>query len=273
MKLTAASAMTLLLTDLTLYAAPEAATYVSSLDLSPGIPIITRLKPPDRSYLSQMMTIRKQFLLNEATNFLEALDSIGKHGQVVMMAAGASPLSIQLAATFSTAQIWDVGNYFMKEKAEQLGGKLANIHFIESEITDIDDWSDRLHFTGFDPTLPSLFVLESMYIYMKPEEMKSIVCKAKEMNAIMCGDYMINPGKLIPMALDSLKQLFDALQGIADLNKMRSYSRLEFATLLDTCGYRDLRFFPLSAIQRERTGDPAPFMNESGSPIEMWAVR
>jgi O-methyltransferase involved in polyketide biosynthesis len=273
MKLTPSAAMQLQLTDRGIYASPRAVEYLSKLDFSSSEEIVNRFNPETKSYVIQMMTCRKHFLVKESSDFLEACQAMGRQGQVVLMAAGASPLSIHLADSFPKAQVWDISRDFMDEKRSMVEPSLPNLHFIQAEVTDTSEWSEELHFTGFDPTQPSLFVLESLYFYMKSEDLRSVVCKVKELGGILCGDYMMQPEQVSESARNSIRSSFEAMRELADISRMRYYSRLELASLLDYCGYRDLRFVTLADIQRDRSGSALPFKNENGSPIEMWAVR
>ncbi|MFM2136220.1 MAG: hypothetical protein RL021_1620 [Bacteroidota bacterium] len=273
MKLTPAAAITLRLTDLKLYNSPYAVEYLSRLDLSSADDIIARLSPDVRSYMEQLMTSRKYYLRKEAFDFLEACSAAGKTGQLILLGAGNSPLAIHLAENFPQSMVWDIAMNLSPEKSAFSGSLLPHLHLIDCVVTNDEEWADRLHFTGFDPTQPSLFVLENLYFYISSQEMRGIICRARQLNGILSGDFMLNQASVSDLARTALRATFDALKGNADFGSMRFYSRLEFASLLDVCGYRDIRFQPISRIQLQRTGSPAPFETENGSPIEMWSVR
>jgi len=273
MKISSTSALVLLWSDLSLYQGKAARDFVSTLELSAADPILAKVDGEARVMHTHAVSCRKRFMWKEASGFLEACSANGRTGQVLILAAGISPLSIDLAERFPGSRIWDIDLYQMEEKASRITAPLENLRFLTADITDVQAWSRQLKAGEFDQRQPTLIILEGINYYIKTEQLLDILRWAHANNAILCGDFVLPPSQVQESTRRFPKEVFEIVKEEAALDFILFYSRQEFTELLETAGYRDIRFTPLKTIQEERTGSEAPFQEPNTAWIELWTVR
>lgn len=273
MKISSTSALVLLWSDLALYEGAAARDFVANLDFSSADPIMSRIDEEARIMHTHAVSCRKRFMWKEATAFLQACSENGTVGQVVILAAGVSPLSLDLSERFPGSRLWDIDLYQMEEKSKGLTMPLENLRFITADITDVDSWDRKLKAEAFDQRRPTLIILEGINYYIRTEQLLDILRWAHEHNAVLCGDFVLSPSLVKESTRRFPKEVFEIVKEVAGLEFIRFYSRQEFIELLEAAGYRDLRFTPLKTIQKERTGSEIPFQEPDSAWIELWTAR
>ncbi|MFM2206985.1 MAG: hypothetical protein RL213_960 [Bacteroidota bacterium] len=273
MKISSTSALVLKWSDTSVYKSAAAVSFLSGLDFSAADEILRRMDEESNRMHTEAVSNRKRFFWKETSDFLEACAASGKTGQVVILAAGISPLSIDLADRFPGSRVWDIDLYLMEEKAALVGEALPNLRFITADITDIPDWRSQLIATDFDPDRPSIFVLEGINYYISTDDLFEILHWVNGLGAMACGDFVLPPSVVHASTRRFPKEVFDVVREVAGLDFIQFYRRPEFIRLLETAGYKDIRFTALKSVQEERTGSPDPFREAGTEWIELWTAR
>jgi len=157
MKISATSTLVLNWTDSNLWQSRETVNYNQQLDLSEGEPLFKLFSEEETFMHTQAVSGRKYFMKKRVLGFLEELRNQGESGQVIILAAGLAPLSVEIASLFPTCRVFDVDKFLMDEKKELINGKPSNIEFIECDITDLTVFRDKLLNHNFQLDKPTAY--------------------------------------------------------------------------------------------------------------------
>ncbi|MFM8718757.1 MAG: hypothetical protein ACKOFH_04355, partial [Chthoniobacterales bacterium] len=127
--ISATSALVLNWTDPKIWQSPLTAEYMRELDLSEGQSLLERFSEVENLMHTQTVSCRKFFVRKTVCNFLGQLQREGRSGQVVILAAGLAPMSVEIASLFPSSAVFDVDLHNMDEKRKLLGDRLSNIAF------------------------------------------------------------------------------------------------------------------------------------------------
>ena len=106
--------------------------------------MLERFSEEENFMHTQTVSCRKFFVKKTVCDFLERLQHEGRSGQVVILAAGLAPMSVEIASLFPESTVFDVDLHNMREKQVLLGGRVPNIAFCECDITDVEKL-DAIH--------------------------------------------------------------------------------------------------------------------------------
>jgi len=120
--ISATSALVLNWTDPKIWQSPLASKYMRDLDLSEGQSLLERFSAEENLMHTQTVSCRKFFVRKTVCDFLERMRHEGKSGQVLILAAGLAPMSVEIASLFPESAVFDVDLHNMCEKQELLGG-------------------------------------------------------------------------------------------------------------------------------------------------------
>jgi len=90
----------------------NARDYFNRLNLSAADNLLKLFDEKENFMHTQAVSNRKFFVRKCAVEFLEK----NKDGQVVILAAGIAPLSVDLASLFPESTIFDIDKYLMRDK-------------------------------------------------------------------------------------------------------------------------------------------------------------
>ena len=265
MKISATSTLVLNWTDHNVWQSEETFIYSSKLDLSEGEPLFKLFSDEETFMHMQAVSGRKYFMKQRITLFLEDLKNQGKSGQVIILAAGLAPLSIEIASLFPSSRLFDVDQYLMAEKKDLVNGNPSNIEFIECDITDIDALSENLLKHGFKADEPTIAVMEGIIYYLPTVSFKNILSFLNSNNMVFAGDFCLKPELVSEKTRYYLTDVFSKIKAEVQLDFINFYSPEEITTLLSDAGYKNIHVSNMQQIQEERVGETHPFTEKNSS--------
>jgi len=272
MRISATSALVLNWTDPSVWTTDRARAYFSKLDLSEGDVMKRQFGAGDHAIQRETITNRKHFMRNEAVTFLEAQARAGRHGQVLILAAGLAPLSVELGVLFPKARIFDVDKYGMTEKKALVNDPSLPVQYIDCDITDHAAMSAKLKACGFDTRQPALAVLEGIIYYLTIDEMAGLLHHLHDERIAVAGDFCLDEASVDEKTRPYLVRVFDIITRAIGMTDVRLYSEVSLRTLLAGAGYDRIRFHNMRDIQRDRSGGTGPFPASDSAWIRLYAA-
>ena len=175
-ELSATSAYVLLLSGKESYPLSDANGYFDCLDLTPG-----------KSYFDNCFKIwphydqvikNRKFTINKiCSSFFEQSTD---NRQVIILAAGLAPLSLELALAFSSVNIFDTDRSFMDLKLNLMNrlhtdsSVLERIKCVSADIRNPELLHKSLVENGWNPSKPSLIVAEGISYYIEKTDLYNI---------------------------------------------------------------------------------------------------
>lgn len=263
MKISATSALVLNWTDFKLWESEKAFAYQTQLDLSEGEGLYKMFSEDESYYHKQAVSGRKFFMKEQVFNFLKNLDEHEETGQVIILAAGLAPLSIEIAAKFPSCKIFDIDKYLMIEKMEIVNKNPPNIEFIVADISDLNSIKDNLISHNYDFDKPTIAVMEGIIYYLTLDDFKNILNFLKYHNIVFCGDFCLKPELINDKTRIYLTEVFRKIQDVVKLDFISYYSKDEINQILKGAGFNNINFSNMQQIQEKRTGEIFPFVEEN----------
>lgn len=265
MKISATSALVLNWTDEALWQSAGALSYTARLDLSEGARLHGRFSEEEKYMHTQAVSGRKYFMKHRALGFLQELANRDKTGQVIVLAAGLAPLSVEIASLFPSCRVFDVDKYLMEDKKKTVNCTPSNIEFIECDITDAEALGEKLNSAGFDRNIPSIAILEGIIYYLPLEGLKNVLRFLRRNNAALACDICLRPEMVNPRTRTCLTEVFRKIREEIRLGFINYYSPEEMSGFLKEAGYGPVSISNMRQIQKARTGDEYPFTQEDSS--------
>ena len=168
------SALVLLWGGKEAYKSKLAQKYLEQIDLSSGHELFNECNKVWKHY--------NEILRNRKYGIFSLTESILRHypeSQVIILAAGIAPLSLDIIEKFPQAKIFDIDidNMPLKKKLfdEVSEGKFkSRIEFIESDITDKKILIESLTKHGWDKNKKSIIIAEGISYYITEDELWNI---------------------------------------------------------------------------------------------------
>lgn len=165
------SALVLLWGGKEAYKSKLAQKYLEQLNLSSGYELYNECSKIWEHY-NEILRNRKFGVFN----FVESILSEDSDYQVVILAAGIAPLSLDIIERFPDAKVFDIDieNMQMKKKLfhEVSEGRFNNsVQFIESDITNKDILKQSLVNHGWDKNKKSIVIAEGISYYITEDEL------------------------------------------------------------------------------------------------------
>ena len=153
------------------YKSKLAKKYMENLDLETGQELYKNCSAVWEHY-HEIIKNRKFGVFN----FLESILSQDQNYQVIILAAGIAPLSFDIHEKFPLTKIFDTDIENMsikKELYEEIAGKEVSekIKFIQTDITDKNNFKTALIQNGWDENKRSIVVAEGISYYLSEEEL------------------------------------------------------------------------------------------------------
>lgn len=267
MLISATSALVLHFTSKEIWKSKNAQKYFDGLDLSESNDLLNKFDEQERYMNTQSVTNRKYFVRKYILEFLTSCQN--KNGQVIILAAGIAPLSVEIASLVPESLIFDVDKYSMTEKERYLNNICPNIKFIECDITDLGILKEKLIQSGWNPENPAVLVMEGIVYYLLENDLKNIFRFFANHHFLMITDFALKTEytnlKNRIFGLEVFRKIKDAV----GLDFVNFYEPLYFMKLVEDCGFKNSKRFNMDEIQFERTGDKKPFDFEDSGWISM----
>jgi O-methyltransferase involved in polyketide biosynthesis len=265
MLISATSALVLNWTSKEIWKSKNAQDYFDGLDLSEGEALYKEFDVVENHMLTQAITNRKYFVRKHAMAFLDNSRNERMNGQLIILAAGISPLSVEIASFFPETTVFDVDKYSMNEKQQYLNNICANIQFIECDITDMALLKDGLIQHGWIPAHPTLVVLEGIVYYLSETDLRNVLTFFASYKTHLIGDFVLKPEYVYEKNRVYGVEVFRKIKESVGLDFVNFYAPDQFMAMLKECGFAQAKRFMMDEIQFERTGKKAPFdFSESG---------
>lgn len=272
MKISATSALVLNWTAPDVWATPAAVSYSNRLDLSESQKLLARFSEEEQYMHLQAVSNRKFFVRERAIDFITLCLKKEATPQVIILAAGIAPLSIELSALFPQARIFDTDKYLMQEKEHFLEGTLPGIRFIDCDITDLEKLDSQLRANGWDPEQPSIIIMEGITYYLPQPALKDILSYFAPYGAALAGDFALEPGIVDESARVLGTALFRKIKEAIELEHIQYYEPAHFAALMQECTFSPLERTLISDIQVAFRGTATPFSGNEPCWISMFSV-
>ncbi len=269
MLISATSALVLNWTSKEIWETKNAREYFNSLDLSEGKPLYNAFEAIENYMLTQAITNRKYFVRNNTVEFLREFEHEKKNGQVIILAAGISPLSVEIASLFPKTTVFDVDKYAMPEKEKYLKNICPNIKFIECDITNIDLLKTKLTQFGWDTGTPTIVVIEGIIYYLLETDLKNILVFFANHKARLIADFVLKPECVHVKNRIFGVEVFRKISEMIGLEFLNFYEPDYFMALVEECGFKNPKRHKMDEIQKERTGQKDPFDFEEPAWVSM----
>ena len=260
MKISATSTLVLNWSDQNLWQCQDTLVYNAQLDLSEGEPLFKLFSEEETFMHKQAVSGRKFFMKKKVFGFLQELSKEEKSGQVIILAAGLAPLSVEIASYFTACSVFDIDKFLMDDKKGLVNGNPSNIEFIECDITDLKSLSDNLVKHNFSFNKPSIVVMEGIIYYLPTDSFKNILHFLKKNNFAFAGDFCLKPELVNEKTQFYLTDVFRKIKEEVKLDFINFYSVEEITALLKEAGYENVIISNMQQIQKERVGDKHPFL-------------
>ena len=163
-QLSPTSALVLLWAEKDSYHGQIAKRFFDTLDLSSGRPLLHEMNEI-WSHYDQVIKNRKFGVWDYVNGFIEKNTPL----QVVCLGGGLDPISIQVAETFSTANVFDVDLHNMDLKSEialSIGAP-SNLQFVTADVADGELLCRSLASAGWKKEKKSLVIAEGLSYYIQ----------------------------------------------------------------------------------------------------------
>lgn len=236
--------------------------YFDSLDLSGADKLLKKFNAEENNLQTQMLHNRKFFVRKYVVDFLEKYKKENISAQVIILAAGIDPLSVEIASLYPHSKVFDVDKYAMNEKEKHLDNVCKNIHFIEADITNIQLLKQTLTANDWNEDEPCLLIMEGIIYYLHEDDFKNILTFfADHVSAFVC-DFGIKAE-----CIDAKDKFFGEMVcskiiETAGIEFMNRFEPQYFLQLLKQCGFKNPEKTTMAQIQQQRTGKSFPFEGE-----------
>jgi O-methyltransferase involved in polyketide biosynthesis len=253
------SALVLNWTSRDTWTSKNALDYFDRLDLSAADPLYNKFNKDMHFIQCQMLSNRKYFIRNAALAFLKQCKTQLIYGQVIILAAGIDPLSVELASLFPGSLVFDVDKFSLEDKEACLSLLCPNIKFVQCDITQIDLLEARLVEKGWNKNQQTFLVLEGITYYLTEYDLKNILTFFATHLSRMACDFGLLPANVHEASRTIGIEIVHKIKESVNLPFMNCYDPGYFMDLLRQCGFEDAERINMAIVQMERTGSQMPF--------------
>jgi len=246
--------------------------FVHQLDLSSGNTLYDKCHSVCNWY-DEVILNRKSFIKHLIE---QELCAAKQEYQLVFLAAGKSPLPIEILLTYSSKvyRVFEVDVSGMEEKKrlylELFPEFLEKLKCIDADIasTDILGVLDSPDF-GYRHDLPSIILMEGISYYLRKQELKNIIASfGWEKESIFIIEYLV-PYQCVGRARRSIpKEIFKIIQDDCGLDGITSYTKEELRSLFRQKGGDLITSYSMADMELARTGVNAYFKKPGDGWIE-----
>jgi hypothetical protein len=260
-ELGATSALVLLWSGPELYASREAQEYWRKLDLSEGEEIHKRCNNVWGNY-GEVIKNRKWKILQTSKQILAGEDIT----QVVIVAAGFSPMGIELASLFPQSCVFEVDKSNMEAKS-RLCASVRNLSCLSADITDREQCRNTLLAHGWNPTRPTLLIFEGISYYITAAQAADVWGLFSSSGSLCLFEYLVPQEQIAAHRRSIPDEIFETILNYCGIGT--PITRWSRELLGQKRGVRVLQCHTLSDIERERTGQASTFSRSEDGWIEV----
>lgn len=265
LKIAATSALVLNWTSPSVWKTEPAQQYTLHLNLSEADRLLDLFNKEEQRMHTECVSGRKYFMRKCAISFVEKCQQAQQPAQIIILAAGIAPLSVELAALFPQIKIFDVDRDLMAEKEQMLNGQFNNIQFLSCDISQLEELSRQLVERGWNKQHPTLVILEGIIYYLQEQDLKNILDYFSKNNTEIACDFALEAEYVdMPNRTFGL-EVFRKIEAATGIPKVRKYAPDYFIEILNHYGFRNFQLLTSASIQKERTGNTAPFEGPNSS--------
>jgi|GEM_PF-894384 len=265
LKIADTSALVLNWTSASVWQTEPAQHYFQHLNLSEADRLLALFNEQERRMHTECVSGRKFFMRKCALSFIAKCQEQQHPAQIIILAAGIAPLSVELAALFPQIKIFDVDRDLMAEKEKMLRNQFSNIQFLTCDISNLENLTQQLVDNGWDRQQPTLVILEGIIYYLEEEDLENILRYFSQNHAALACDFALEP-ECVDMPNRTFgMDVFRKIEQATGIPKVRFYTPGYFTKMLESCGYQNVQLQTSANIQTERTGRAAPFEGPNSS--------
>ena len=239
---------------------PPVREFLEMLDLSSGEDLFRRCNAICDWY-GEVILNRKHFIKCLIEKLLdESEEGVGEKMQIVILAAGKSPLSLELLIENPAriAKIFEMDLAGIEEKMK-LYSRLApdiarKLRCLTADVTS-DDLLFQLAGEGFNPEAPSIILMEGISYYLPKEDLEKIFSKFRSggRNQFIV-EYLVPCSELKSARRRSPKGIFSLIRKEAGADGTICYTELELSRMFHRSGGREISCTDMSEMELLRLG-------------------
>jgi hypothetical protein len=244
--------------SLELYNEETVLRFINHLDLSSGKILFEKCDAVCAWY-KEIILNRKSFIKKLIE---QELDATKQEHQIVLLAAGKSPLSLEILLNNSSrvSCIYEIEVSGMEEKKKayrELFPEFQNkLEFIDADIVspDITSLLERAE-TGYRHDLPTIVVLEGISYYLRKQELQDIISQflPQKQNTIII-EYLVPYRFVNPARRCIPKEIFSIIRDDCGLNAITAYTKDELRSLFLARGGDIAAVYTMADMELARTG-------------------
>lgn len=259
MKLSATSALVLNWTLPEIWQNQTTHAYLEKLDLSEGNELLELFDPAEHLMHTHAVSNRKYFMLQCAIDFCTHSIQKGRQPQVIILAAGIAPLSVEIASRFPQSIVFDIDKYLMDEKQRLLHHSVPNISFISCDLNDIALLEQQLSLRNWDASEPSLVILEGITYYLTRQSLQHCMEFFALSGSQLACDYALPPEIITEELRLFGTNVFEKIKHKTGIGFISYYDPDVIQNMLISSGYIMVQHFGMPVVQKLRTVSASPF--------------
>ncbi len=262
------SALVLLWGGKEAYKSNLAQKYLENLDLSAGSELYNECSKIWEPYY-EIIRNRKFGVFN----FLESILNADQNYQVIILAAGIAPLSLDLIEKFPDAKIFDtdIENMRLKKGLYEELGVNKNVHFLECDITDKDGFKNCLVQNGWNENKKSIVVAEGISYYLSEDELWDTfsLFKSKDKSNFIILESRLPYDKVAEDRKEIQEKVWNYLSSTLSLKYVTRYFDEKVKEYGDKIGAEVLQKYTMKDVQQMRLGENNLFPEDNSGWIEI----
>ena len=240
---------------LPLYEKGPVGEFVRQLDLSSGADLFCRCQAACDWY-GEVILNRKHFIRHQIAEHLRAHE----RSQVVLLAAGKSPLGLELLLQCSSqiSRVFEVDLAGMAEK-EALYKRTApevadRLRCITADIAS-ESLQEELCRAGYRRDIATIVVLEGISYYISEEALKRIIFSFRSSGkSIFILEYLLPCDFVEPSRRMIPRTIFSLIKESTGQKEIRCYSDEDLRQIFLEAGGRVAAYHSMQEMERQRTG-------------------
>ena len=248
-KISATSALVLLWTDRSVYQGGMAKRFLDGVDLEAGRPLSDRIH--QISNISKIEVTNRKFAVGKfCDRFLESVPD----AQVVFLASGLDPRSIDVAERHPRCSVYDIDSENMDVK-ERLGREIGGPRNIAFCPGDVSNAPEILRGRGWDPGRATLVVAEGITYYVPKRAFREILSRLVTPSGGLILEYSVPEDLVDEENRPPYTEYFVVARELLGLpDPLLRYTPAEVESLADLIGGRISETLDQRKVEAERTG-------------------
>lgn len=273
LKLSGTSAAVMLWVQPNFYQSPPSQKYRASLDLSAGQELYQRIKEIWPRF-GEVIPNRKYGI----AQLLKRVLGSKKVDQMISLAAGLDPLSLESCSLYPHVKAFDVDRELMPEKeawVQKIEPKVSKrIQYIETDLTSTD-LLKNLKQKGWNPKRPTAIVLEGISYYLTQEELFSIFRRfaTPDQHNFIMGDLSKILEKVSEPFHTASKKVVALLGELYGVKYFTRYDPERWPQLVKEVGGCEGEYYTMREAEKARTGKNELFTSAASEGVILYCFR